>query len=383
MDDFREWLSDNLRYIALILGILVVVLGIFFGVRAVVKRTDSPQTVDLATNSVPDTSQVTSAAAKPTPTKVPEKEEGELVTKDGNLSDYAVRSIAGVINTYYTALNTRSTDTVRALTDALSEEDITAIETSETAYSDMTVISKNGLTRDGKTAVAFVEYKYQNPDQAISHPGLSWLYLNYNETEKAYKISVKASEDTAIQSYVQSLSEEADIAAVIERVQTEAAAADAAETGVPADSSGNSSVTESGENTPATPAETENADPQSEDEAAQAEAEAAAQAEAEAQAAAEAEAAAQAEAEAEAAAQAEAEAEAAAEAAAVQEGLGEGEYVILETCNVRKNPANDAEVVTVVEQGDVVTVLEEDKGWYHVLTESGEGYIGKRFVNMQ
>ena len=116
MDDFREWLSDNLRYIALILGILVVVLGIFFGVRAVVKRTDSPQTVDLATNSVPDTSQVTSAAAKPTPTKVPEKEEGELVTKDGNLSDYAVRSIAGVINTYYTALNTRSTDTVRALT---------------------------------------------------------------------------------------------------------------------------------------------------------------------------------------------------------------------------------------------------------------------------
>ena len=76
-------------------------------------------------------------------------------------------------------------------------------------------------------------------------------------------------------------------------------------------------------------------------------------------------------------------AQAAAEAAAVQEGLGEGEYVILETCNVRKNPANDAEVVTVVEQGDVVTVLEEDKGWYHVLTESGEGYIGKRFVNMQ
>ena len=35
LDNFREWLSDNLRYILLGLAILVVLLVLFFGVRAV------------------------------------------------------------------------------------------------------------------------------------------------------------------------------------------------------------------------------------------------------------------------------------------------------------------------------------------------------------
>ena len=344
MDNFREWLSDNLRYIALILGILVVVLGLFFGVRAVVNRTDSNQSVDLATNSSVDTTAVTSAATKPTPTAA-QKKQSELVSKDGDLTDDAKKSITSVINTYYTALNTRSTDTVRALTDSLSAEDITSIETSETAYSDLSVIPKNGLSGDGKTAVAFVEYNYQNPDQAVSHPGLSWLYLQYDEKEAGYKIVVKASENEAIS------------------VPTDAGTAE------------DSQPAESTEAQPETP---------NPDEAAQAEAEAAAQAEAEAAAQAEAEAAAQAEAEAAAQAEAEAAAQAEAELAALQAQLGENEYVILEACNVRKSAANDAEVVTVVDQGDVVTLIDADEGgWYHVRTESGEGYIGRRFISAQ
>ena len=33
MDDFREWLSDNLRYIMLGLGIVLVLAILFFGIR--------------------------------------------------------------------------------------------------------------------------------------------------------------------------------------------------------------------------------------------------------------------------------------------------------------------------------------------------------------
>lgn len=33
MDDFREWLSDNLRYILLGLAIIAVLLVLFFGIR--------------------------------------------------------------------------------------------------------------------------------------------------------------------------------------------------------------------------------------------------------------------------------------------------------------------------------------------------------------
>ena len=96
------------------------------------------------------------------------------------------------------------------------------------------------------------------------------------------------------------------------------------------------------------------------------------------------EAAAQAEADAAAQAEAEAAAQAEAELAALQAQLGENEYVILEACYVRKSAANDAEVVTVVDQGDVVTLIDADEGgWYHVRTESGEGYIGRRFISAQ
>ena len=35
MNNFREWLSDNLRYIELILGIIAVIIGLFFGIRAI------------------------------------------------------------------------------------------------------------------------------------------------------------------------------------------------------------------------------------------------------------------------------------------------------------------------------------------------------------
>ena len=37
MDDFREWLSDNLRYFMLGGAILVIVLVLIFGVRAVLE----------------------------------------------------------------------------------------------------------------------------------------------------------------------------------------------------------------------------------------------------------------------------------------------------------------------------------------------------------
>ena len=47
MDDFREWLSDNLRYFMLGFGILAVVLILFFGVRFISskfgnQKTDEP-----------------------------------------------------------------------------------------------------------------------------------------------------------------------------------------------------------------------------------------------------------------------------------------------------------------------------------------------------
>ena len=418
MDEFREWLSDNLRYIALILGVFIVLGGAFLGVRAVTKTGSAPKT-ESATDSVDDSTGglVTSGTAKPSGTVGSVKDASALVTEDGQLTQEAQNGIKAVVKSYYDALNARNVDAVKKVTDTLSAEDITTIEKSQTAYSGVSVIPKVGPTGDGRNAVAFVDYKYQNPDQAILHSGLSWLYLQYNESEGAYKITVDASDDTNVQTYVQSLTADPEISSVMQRVQVEADAAAAADMGVsqgaaePAaeNSQAEETATEEAVTEDQTEAaegqpEAETSDGQSEADAAAAQAQAAAaavaareQAEAAAQAQAQAEAvaaqtresgdaAAQAQADAAAeaaAAQAQAAADAAAEAQAqAQAGARAGDTaVILETCNVRKGAGYDYEVVTVAEEGSSVTILDDEgQGWVHVQTENGNGYIGRKFI---
>ena len=46
MDDFREWLSDNLRYFMLGFGILAVVLILFFGVRFISSKFGNQKTTE-------------------------------------------------------------------------------------------------------------------------------------------------------------------------------------------------------------------------------------------------------------------------------------------------------------------------------------------------
>ena len=53
MNNFREWLSDNLRYFMLIFGILAVLVALFFGVRAISARiSDDRQDDVLSMDSV-------------------------------------------------------------------------------------------------------------------------------------------------------------------------------------------------------------------------------------------------------------------------------------------------------------------------------------------
>ena len=62
MDDFREWLSDNLRYFMLGFGILAVVLILFFGVRFISSKFRNQKT----TRPKQETQQETET---PTPTQ--------------------------------------------------------------------------------------------------------------------------------------------------------------------------------------------------------------------------------------------------------------------------------------------------------------------------
>ena len=363
MDNFREWVSDNLRYIMLICAIAVVCIGIFFGVRAITGRMS-------AGNSGAEN---TGAATTVTGIPAEEIESGaSLAESAGTLTENKIPEISGIVTTYYMALNSKNVESVRAVSDNLTEQDVKDIENSETEYSNIKSYVKQGPEKDDSSYVVYASYEYINPSLYVKHPGLSWLYVKRDDAGD-YKIVVDASSDEKLTAYVNEISAEDDVKALIDEITEASKKADADEQAA-AESAGTAEaeVEDSVQTAPETAApeaqETQNEETQSEETAGTEEAE-------------------------QAPAPEESEEEGGEEDADSDDGLGynnkfpedgasEHKAVIGSTCNLRAGAGYNYKVVTVLEQGTPITVIGEvSKGWYHVSCEAGEGYIGTRFVD--
>ena len=349
LDSFREWLSDNLRYICLILGILIVLIGVFFGVRTVTrvlsKGSDAQKvqedsivagsgvaasTGNSAAGQTPSSAGST-AVATPTQSAVQTTPAASVtpspdVTQEPTqapVDENAEQEVADVINTYYAALNTKSIDAIRAVTERLSESDILSIEVSETQYSDLSITVRPGPGGTEESAIAYVSYRYINPTQFVTHPGLSWLYLRRGE-DGAFRIVVNQDDLSNVEPYVNDLTATPEIQAILEQVRTESEQADAEEA-LQAEASENWEQSTEGT-----------------------------------------------------------------EAAAVSPGVQPTETIhamrsatINATCNLRGGEGYDYPVLTVLPQGTAVTVIGEvGQGWCHIQTEFGEGYVGSQFVSI-
>ena len=349
LDSFREWLSDNLRYICLILGILIVLVGVFFGVRTitrVISNGSSPQTVQedsIVAGSGATASGGNSAAAQTpssagstavaTPTQpvtesasaagVTATPQAEPTVTQAPVDENAEQEVADVINTYYAALNTKSIDAIRTVTERLSESDILAIEVSETQYSDLSITVRPGPNGDPNSAIAYVSYHYINPSQFVVHPGLSWLYVRRGE-DGAFRIVVNQDELNSVEPYVNELTATPEIQEIVAAVQTESEQADAEEA---AQAEASENWEQSTEGT---------------------------------------------------------------EAAADSPGVQPTQTIdamrsatINATCNLRGGEGYDYPVLTVLPQGTSVTVIGEvGEGWCHIQTEYGEGFVGSQFVSL-
>lgn len=67
------------------------------------------------------------------------------------------------------------------------------------------------------------------------------------------------------------------------------------------------------------------------------------------------------------------------EAAAGQTESEEVYMVLQVTCNFRAGPSMDAEIYGTREAGTTVQFLEDVGGWYHVIIDGVEGYMGSQF----
>ena len=254
LNNFREWLSDNLRYILLILGIIAVLAALFFGIRFLSKNHSSGTSSqeyssdsvieaedisdDLSSSAEADLTEAVTPTATVKPTVTPEEKEDsssketseeeeesseassepESAESDPEaLKTDAYSDVNALITAYYNGLQNRDVEAVRSTVDTLSEEDAASVTGSPAvAYSDITVYTKPGYDDDSLVVYAYYHYSTEG---ASALPGLSRLYLIKND-DGAYRITT-GQPDAEVTTYLDAVNDSADVKALVERVQTE------------------------------------------------------------------------------------------------------------------------------------------------------------------
>lgn len=217
MDNFREWLSDNLRYFMLGGAILLVVLVLFFGIRACVGGRDK-------TEEDQQTEQQVTPAAQDDEASQDTEAEDEADAGDANPLVEASADIRELTETYYKALGDKDIDTLNSLTGGLTpaeEAQITNAQYIE-SYEVGSVFTKNGLEADTYVVYACFNYKCTGIETPV--PALSWLYV-YKDADGSLKINGTAQSDAEISAYEQELEAGADVAELYSAVNAEYEAA--------------------------------------------------------------------------------------------------------------------------------------------------------------
>ena len=110
MDDFREWVSDNLRYMLLGLAIIIMLVLLFFGIRFLTsvfggsgeqKNVQEQQQEDPVVIVDPETTEEPTAEPTEEPVAEPTQEPVEQLEKN------AYPEVVALIQNYYTALGRR------------------------------------------------------------------------------------------------------------------------------------------------------------------------------------------------------------------------------------------------------------------------------------
>lgn len=209
---FREWISDNLRYLLLGLGIVVVVAAIFFGVWFLTSSMNKNKDDGNKGNKTTPTPTVTQAPDEEATSKSEEEDgEPEVLKKDDNAE------IAALMNQYYTALGGKNMDVLKSVVDNLSEEEQASIEaeTNIEGYNDIASYTFNGQ-QEG-TYVVIVSFNSKYKDIETVAPGLSQMYVYTNADGKL--VIAAEIEDEAVSTYMKDIQNQPEVKTLIEETQ--------------------------------------------------------------------------------------------------------------------------------------------------------------------
>ena len=202
MDNFREWLSDNLRYFMLGGAILIIVAGLFFGIRACVgsKKGNSEQEQVTAQD---DQGNVPSSSAKDG-----ETDDGK---KDANPMQKASEEVTALITSYYKALGEKDVESLKAMEVNFAPADEAKIINAKDyieGYEVGDVYTKQGLEED--TYVVYACHSYIFKDIDTPAPILSQLYV-ITDTNGSLKIDGGWMDNEEITAYTDELDKDEDV----------------------------------------------------------------------------------------------------------------------------------------------------------------------------
>ena len=213
MDNFREWLSDNLRYFMLGGAILLIVVVLFFGVRAFMgsgKGDSSKDTVENQTTADNDQGNVPSSPAN----------DGETDgKKDANPMETADEEITSLIKSYYKALGDKDITTLRTLVDNLAPADESKITNAKyiEGYEAGDIYTKKGLDDDSYVVYSCFYYICQGIDTKV--PALAEFYV-VKDTDGNWKIDGAVHDDSdEITKYEVSLRQDDDVKELKDKVK--------------------------------------------------------------------------------------------------------------------------------------------------------------------
>ena len=212
MDDFREWLSDNLRYFMLGGAILIIVVVLFCGIRACSGSNKG--------NSG-DEQKTTSEDQGNVPSSPISEGESDEKKEDANPMETADADVTALITSYYQALGEKDIATLKTLEDDFTPSDeskVTNLKDYIEGYEVGDVYTKKGMTDDSYVVYACFSYICQGVETTA--PALTQFYV-YKNSEGNWVINNGALQDSEISAYMEKQLSDSDVSALIKKVQNE------------------------------------------------------------------------------------------------------------------------------------------------------------------
>ena len=203
LDDFREWLSDNLRYILLGLAALLVMIIIVCVVRLVggssKKKPDAGNKTTAVTTSQKDQDSTEVGGSGSSPSAVT-----DLTRNDPALLELSQK--------YYTAVAEKDSGTLSKIVDPWNETvEKETFNNDIESYTNIATYSKDGPVENSWLVYVYCECKIPNINTAV--PSLRQLYVTTND-----KKDLIISDWSQYQNFVTEANKSADVQALIKDV---------------------------------------------------------------------------------------------------------------------------------------------------------------------